>query len=77
MSHIKINCPACDGTGRFKALNTDCTYCGGKKRLKLVYHLRKIGHLEEANNVTHFQTKTQNNFHATTGSRDLTENREA
>lgn len=59
MSHIKIDCPACDGTGRFKSLNSDCTYCGGKKRLKLVYHLRKIGHLEEAERVTHFQTRTQ------------------
>ena len=53
----KISCPACGSKGHITALGTDCTYCGGSKRVPLVPYLRLIGHTVEAANAEHFQKR--------------------
>lgn len=53
----KIPCPACGSKGHLVALGSDCTYCGGKKRVPLVPYLRLIGHNIEAANAEHFQKR--------------------
>ena len=57
MSQIKIKCPACGHRGRIKVVGTKCPYCNGKKLVNLTYHLRKIGHLLELQNVEDFQRR--------------------
>ena len=61
MSQIKIECPACSGRGKIKAVNSKCPYCNGKKHVKLTYHLKKIGHLQELRNVEDFQRRVESN----------------
>jgi len=63
MNHIKITCPACSGHGKFRVLNTKCSYCNGGKLVKLTYHLRKIGHLRELKNVEDFQRRSETKIH--------------
>jgi len=30
---IKVICPSCEGTGKFRSLNAPCMWCRGEKRL--------------------------------------------
>jgi RecJ-like exonuclease len=64
MNPIKIECPACSARGKIKAINARCPYCNGKKHVKLTYHLKRIGHLQELRNVEDFQRRTLINTEA-------------
>jgi len=59
MNQIKIGCPACMGRGKIKSINTKCSYCNGRKHVKLTYHLKKIGHTQELHNVEDFQQRCE------------------
>lgn len=52
---VRISCPGCGGHGKWAAVKEKCSYCGGKKKIKLTYHLKKIGHFDELKNVEDFQ----------------------
>lgn len=56
---IKIECPACSGTGEFKPLGTPCTYCNEEKTVPLTKHLRVLNEDVKRRNVEHFQRHTK------------------
>lgn len=56
---IKIDCPACSGTGEFKSLATQCDYCAGEKTVALTKHLRVLNEDTKRKNVEHFQRHTK------------------
>ena len=64
MKVLTIGCPNCNGRGKIAVRDREgileviqevCSYCRGRKKVKLTHHLRKIGHFEELKNVEHFQ----------------------
>ena len=59
MNPIKIDCPACGARGKIRTVSPKCPYCGGKKTVKLTFHLKRIGHEAELKNVEDYQRRME------------------